>query len=317
MGDTAPTLERGPGGWWIVVLSWNGRRHTLECLRALAAIDRADVRVVCVDNGSSDGSPDAVRAEFPDVVLIENGTNLGYAGGNNVGIRHALAHGASWVVLLNNDAILDPGAIDAFEAAARDHPRAGALGGKLLFRDPPDRIWFAGQRFNALLGYAGRPRGYGKPDGPRYNRVGPTDRAAGALMAVPRSTVDMVGLLDDDLFAYVEDVDWSLRVRNAGLEVLFVPRALAWHHVSASTGGERGSTHALYYGVRNTITVCERHRPLPRPFGALRRWLVLLIFLAQALLLSEGRRPFSRAVLEGYADVRVGRLGPRPERAAT
>ena len=118
-----------PPTWTIVVLSWNGREDTLACLRSLQRIERTDVSVVCVDNGSSDGSVEAVREQFPEVELIENGRNLGYAGGNNVGIRRALEAGAGWVVLLNNDATLAPDAIDAFERAATEHPRAGLLSG--------------------------------------------------------------------------------------------------------------------------------------------------------------------------------------------
>ena len=89
-----------------------------------------------------------------------------------------------------------------------------------------------------------------------------TGRAVGALMAISRDAIDAAGLLDDDLFAYVEDVDWALRVRAAGFEIVFAPGARAWHSVSASTGGEKASTHTLYYGVRNTVTVLERRRPL-------------------------------------------------------
>ena len=92
----------------------------------------------------------------------------------------------------------------------------------------------------------------------------------------------------------------------------FVADAVAWHSVSASTGGERASTHALYYGVRNTIAVCERHRPFPPPLQQLRRWFILAVFLFQALALSEGRRPFLAAVRDGYRDVVAGRFGERP-----
>jgi len=296
--------------WWVVVLSWNGRRDTLACLESLRRLERDDVGVVCVDNGSADGSVEAIRAEHPEVDLIENGRNLGYSGGNNAGMRHALDRGARWVVLLNNDAVIAPDAIDGFERAAVEHPRAGILSGKVLFQEPPDRIWFAGQRFNATLGYSGRPRGYGRPDGPAYSRIEPTERAAGALMAVSRPAVEAAGLLDEELFAYIEDVDWSLRVRAAGFEVLFVPAARAWHAVGGSTGGEYGSTHTLYYGVRNTVVVCERHRPLGRLATGMRRATILASYLA----LVPPRRPWRRslrAVLEGFRDARAGRLGAR------
>jgi GT2 family glycosyltransferase len=300
-----------PASWWSIVLSWNGREETLACLDALARAAGAEDAVVVVDNGSHDGSADAVAERHPGVTLLRNDRNLGFAGGNNVGIRHALDQGAEWVVLVNNDAEVLPGALDAFRDAARRYPRAGILAGKLFFREPADRIWFAGQRFWPALGYSGRPRGYGRPDAPEYDVEAPTQRAAGAFMAISRPALEAAGLLDEDLFAYVEDVDWSLKVREAGLEVVLIPAAVARHGVSASTGGERGSTHALYYGVRNTVVVCERHLPLPQPLKAARRALVLGVFLAQALLLSEGRGPYVRAVLQGWRDLRAGRMGER------
>jgi GT2 family glycosyltransferase len=303
-------VTRAGADWWVVVLSWNGRDDTLACLDSLRRLEREGVGVVCVDNGSTDGSVDAVRERHPEADLIENGRNLGYSGGNNAGIRHALERGASWVVLLNNDAAIAPDAIGAFERAAAGRPRAGILSGKVLFREPPDRVWFAGQRFNATLGYSGRPRGYGRPDGPAYSRIVPTERAAGALMAVSRGAIDAVGLLDEELFAYIEDVDWSLRAREAGLEVLFVPDARAWHAVGGSTGGEYGSTHTLYYGVRNMVVVCERHRPLGRVGTLLRRATILASYLA----LVPPRRPWRSslaAVLQGFRDARAGRMGER------
>ena len=298
--------------WWLIVLSWNGREDTLACLASLATLRDGDIEVVCVDNGSTDGSVEAVRAAHPEVHVVENGRNLGFAGGNNAGLRHAFDHGAQWAALVNNDAVLAPDAIDRLRGAAAEHPAAGMLAGKVFFDEPPDRIWFAGQRFWPAFGYSGRPRGYGRRDGPRYRRAYRTDRAAGAFMAVSRRVVDAVGLLDEDLFAYVEDVDWSCRARAVGFEIWFVPDALAWHRVSASTGGERASTHALYYGVRNTIAVSERHLPLPRPLAALRRWLILAVFLFQAFALSERRRPFAAAVRDGYRDALAGRFGERP-----
>ena len=298
--------------WWIIVLSWNGREDTLSCVRSLRSLNSENVGIVVVDNASTDGSAEAVQQKFPDIALLENGRNLGFSGGNNVGIRHALANGADWVVLVNNDAVLAPDAIERLRAAASVRPAAGMLAGKVFFDRPPDRIWFAGQRFLPAFGYSGRPRGYGRQDAPEYRRPGPTDRAAGAFMAVSREVIEAVGMLDDELFAYVEDVDWSMRARRAGFEVWFVPDAIAWHRVSASTGGERASTHALYYGVRNTIVVSERHLALRQPLHHLRRWLIFAVFLFQAVALSEGRREFVAAVRDGYRDAVAGRMGERP-----
>jgi GT2 family glycosyltransferase len=289
--------------WWICVLNWNGRDDTLRCLRSLEN-SGAD-GIVVADNGSVDGSVEAIRTAFPDVELVENGANLGYSGGNNAAIRRALELGADWVVLLNNDAELEPEALEAFAAA----PEAGVLAGKLLF--PDGRVQWAGQRIDLRFGYSGRPRGFGRPDGPEYAVAGPAPRAVGALMAVSRAAIEAVGLLDDDLFAYVEDVDWCLRIREAGFACRFVPEARARHALAGSTGGAAASTTTMYFGTRNTIVVCERHLPLGRAGTALRRGVIVSSFLARAVLVQRRLAPV-RATLEGYADARARRLGPRP-----
>lgn len=313
--DREDQRDRSEAAWHAVVLSWNGREDTIECLESLVRVSRPKLRVVCVDNGSTDGSQAAIRASFPEVHLIEAGANLGYSAGNNLGIRYALDEGAEWVVLVNNDATVAPDVIDGFVTAARARPRAGILAGKVYFADRPHTIWFAGQRVSEYVGYSGRPRGYGREDAPRYSHIQATGRAVGALMAVSRGAVEAVGMLEEDLFAYVEDVDWALRVRRAGLEVVLAPGAHAWHRVSASSGGEAASTTTLYYGVRNTVVVLERRRPLGRLATRLRRLAIFTSFAFHALTRADRGKALA-AVRSGYRDARHGRLGPRPAGAA-
>jgi GT2 family glycosyltransferase len=198
--------------------------------------------------------------------------------------------------------------LEALREAAARHRGAGVLGGKLLYED--GRVQWAGQRVALLTGYSGRPRGHGRPDGFAYSVEGRTDRAVGALMAVSRVAIERAGLLDEALFAYVEDVDWSLRIRAAGLGCVFVPGARAVHRVSASTGGAAASTHTVYYGTRNTIVVCERHRPLGTAGTAARRGSILGAFLAHAGLGLRSSAAVA-AVMEGYGDALAGRLGER------
>lgn len=297
--------------WTAVVLNWNGREDTLKCLASLQAVECLQGRVIAVDNGSIDGSVEAIRAAFPDVTLIEAGANLGYAGGNNLGIRRALEQGSDWVVLVNNDATVGPDLIDGFARTAAARPDAGILAGKVYFQDRPTTIWFAGQRFNLLLGYSGKARGYEQADGPEFQEVVDVDRAVGALMAISRPALERVGLFDEDLFAYVEDAELSLRVSRAGFAVVLAPDAHAWHSVSASTGGESHSTHTLYYGTRNMLAVVERGRPLPTPLKQLRRLSVVGSFALYAATRAN-RVAALRAVASGYADARAGRFGPRP-----
>ncbi|HVM69083.1 MAG TPA: glycosyltransferase family 2 protein [Gaiellaceae bacterium] len=288
-----------------VVLSWNALEDTLACLESLRGVP-----AICVDNGSADGTVAAVRERFPEVEVVATGVNLGFSGGNNVGIRRALERGAEWVLLLNNDATMDAGLPAALARAAAARPDAGVLACKVFFADRPDRIWYAGGRVGLLLGYHGRSRGYGEPDGGRWVHLEDVDRATGAAMAVSRAALDEAGLLDEHLFAYVEDVDWCLRIRAAGHAVVFVPDAIAWHRVSASTGGA-ASTANLYYDTRNTIVVCERHRPLPPLLRGLRRAAIVAAHLAQAAW-HPFRTKAAAAVVRGWRDARRGRLGRMP-----
>jgi GT2 family glycosyltransferase len=277
-----------------VVLSWNGREDTLACLRSL---ESEDADVIVVDNASTDGTADAVTG----VELIRNAENLGYAGGMNVGIHAALGRGADAVLLLNNDVEVEPGAVAALAAAANG---TGAVCPIVVFADDPDRVWYAGADFNPRRGYQGRHRT--TADGAE------TDRICGAAVLIPRVTIERIGAFDEALFAYVEDADWSLRAREAGLPLRVVPGARVRHKVSASTGGE-GSPDALYYSVRNLLTVCERHAPLGLLGTWRRRLTALAAFTAQALLGRQRRqrRAGLRAVRDGWRDFRRCRYGPR------
>jgi GT2 family glycosyltransferase len=284
-----------------VVLNWNGGDDTPRALASLAGVE-----TICVDNGSVDGSDVEVERRFPEVELIRTGANLGFAGGSNAGIRRALERGAEWVLLLNNDAVAEPGLPDALARAAAARPDAGVLACKVLFEDG-GTVMYAGASFNAWLGYSGRRTGFGRPD--RFHQRRDVGRADGAAMALSRPLLERVGLLDEDLFAYVEDVELSLRARAAGFAVVFVPDAVVRHRGSASTGGGASTTN-LYYSTRNTIAVAERHRPLPRGLRAARRAVVVATHLAQAAS-HPHRAAAVRAVLEGGRDARAGSFGPR------
>jgi GT2 family glycosyltransferase len=272
-----------------IVLSWNGREDTLACLRSLA---REPVETIVVDNASEDGSAEAVARDFPDVALIRNERNLGYAGGMNVGIRAGLRRDADHVLLLNNDVEVEPGAVAALLSAAEG---AGAVCPVIVFTDDPQRVWYAGAGFDPRRGYNGRH----STEVP--SAVTETERACGAAMLIPRAALDEVGLLDEELFAYWEDAEWSLRARRAGLPIRVVPAARVRHKVTATTGGE-GSTTALYYSTRNLLLITERYAPLG-PLGTWRRRAtIVLSHAAQALL---ARRPSRlRAVRRGWRDAR-------------
>ena len=293
----------------VVVLTWNGLEDTRRCLRSLDRVPYKPLTLVVVDNGSTDGTAEAIAREFPRVELVRNERNLGFAGGNNAGIVRALALGADHVVILNNDTEADPNFVAALVGEARRRPDVGALCSKILFADPPDLVWFAGLRLDARRGYNGRILGYREPDDGRFAAVTETDAACAAAMLVPRAVVERVGLLDADLFLYAEDTDWSLRAKTAGLRLFVVPDSKVWHRVSAASGGENSPT-TLYYTLRNMLTVLERHAPLGALGTRRRRAVVLGAHTLQALRWTR-RGEALRAVAAGWRDFHSGRLGPR------
>jgi GT2 family glycosyltransferase len=244
----------------IIVLNWNGRDDTLECLRSVERIDYPNFETIVVDNGSSDGSVAAMRRVFPQLRVLETGENLGYAGGNNVGIRHALERGADYVLLLNNDTIVDSALLNEFVGAAAAFPDGGMFTGKIYFHAEPNRIWFGGSKW-----YPNRSKflhlGYGEiDDESRYNFICETDYASGCALFVRAAVIHEIGYLDELFFLVYEEVDWCYRAKRAGHRSIFVPRAKLWHKVSASLG--KRSPLIFYFYVRNSFLWAERYLTL-------------------------------------------------------
>jgi GT2 family glycosyltransferase len=293
---------------YVIVLNWNGRQDTAACLESCLQLSYPRVRLLVVDNGSVDGSEEALRERFPDVPLLQTGKNLGFAGGNNVGIRYALEHGAEFVLLLNNDTVVDPRFVDALVAAAAD-PAVGMLIPKIYYFEPPDVLWYAGAYMNEWLGW-GNHLGAGKRDVGQFDAISETNRPTGCALMVRRAVCETVGLLAEEYFCYCEDLDWGLRARNAGFKLLYVPTSKVWHKISRSTGGSRSGV-SLYYYVRNLLLCLDRNHPLPAPLRLLRH---LVIVASSALGLFTMRIP-KRAgagfIWRGARDYYGGHFGER------
>ena len=295
----------------VVVLSFNGREDTLACVESLERMDWERLTTIVVDNASTDGTLEAVQERFSGVVTIRNEENLGFAEGNNVGMRTALEAGADHVLVLNNDTVTDEQLVAELVAVARARPDAGTLCPLIRYLDPPDRIWYAGARFDPRAIHNGRHTGYGERDVGQYHTVRETGRATGAAMLVPRRVLEEVGLFDSKLFIQVEDVDISLRMRAAGYRILFVPTAILWHRVAVTSGGERAPTTA-YYEMRNSLAVSFRHAPA-RGLDRLRREAGMLSVHLLHSRLAPAPVENARAILEGWRDFHSGRYGPRAE----
>jgi GT2 family glycosyltransferase len=245
----------------IVVLNWNGARDTIACLESLEHLDYASFAVVVVDNGSSDDSLALIRGRSWDLELevIETGENLGYAGGNNVGIRRAIELGCEFVLVLNNDTVVAPNLLDRLVAAAEASPADGVFGPYILYTDRPDTLWFAGGRWNPdefVFEYVGQDRPL-----VAFGSVGAaSDYVCGAALFARTSVVQRIGLLDTRFFLVCEEADWCYRARRAGFGCRMVPEARVWHKVGASFGTE-ASPLRRYYSTRNELLWAEKNLP--------------------------------------------------------
>jgi hypothetical protein len=294
----------------VVVLNWNNAQDTIDCVESVLSCTYPGLRILLVDNGSSDGSEAVLRARFPGIPLLQTGENLGFAGGNDAGIRRALSDGAELVLLLNNDTTVDPGFVDALVTAARAHPGAGMLCPKILFHDRPDVLWYAGASFHPWMGW-GRHRGHGQVDRGQFDRLEETGRPTGCALLVTRALCERVGLLREDFFCYAEDLEWGIRARKAGFSVLYVPASRVWHRVSRSTGGERAVTPVRYL-TRNVLACVDDQLPLPPGIRWLRRGAILA---AGAIGVFTNRLPIGpglAAVARGAGDRWRGRMGRLP-----
>ena len=250
--ETAPRL-------WCVVLSWNGRNDTLACLKSLLLSRYDGLRIVVVDNASTDGSADAVRAAFPDIPLIENSENLRWAGGNNVGIRYAMEQGADYILLLNNDIEVDAEMIARLAQAASELPEAGILAPKIYYAAQPDVIWYAGGGVSLWRGLFWHD-GIREKDVGQFEKARDVDYITGCAMLIRRAVLEQIGELDERFYLYGEDVDYSLRAKASGYRLRLVPGATMRHKVSASLGPT--SLRKFLIRTRSNLRLYRKYAPV-------------------------------------------------------
>ncbi len=218
-----------------VVLTWNDRENLAECLGSMSRLTYPNLKIIVSDNGSTDGTIEFVKADYPDVVLLENGRNLFWAGGNNVGIQRAIEDGADYIMLLNNDIIVDPEMVGTLVEVGKSDTHIGMLGPKIYYYGDNKQLWYAGGRISLWRGIA-RHIGIREIDRGQYDKVVSTDYITGCALMVKRQVVEKIGLVDPVYIAYGEDMDWSYRARLAGYQLKYVPASMLWHKIGAYWG---------------------------------------------------------------------------------
>lgn len=221
---------------FIILVNWNGKADTLECLASLRRLSYSPCRIVVVDNASTDGSREAIRSQYPEVEILAMPENRRFAGGNNAGIRHALAGNADLILLLNNDTTVDSEMLRFLVCAIESHPEAGMVAPKIYYYDTKNLLWYAGGVLSFWTGTM-HHIGIREEDRGQYDAPGDTGYASGCCLLTSREVLERIGLLDESYFMYTEDADWSIRARRAGYRILFEPSAKVWHKISVSAGG--------------------------------------------------------------------------------
>lgn len=249
----------------IIIVNWNGNDDTINCLSSLKKLEKSNIslKIYVIDNGSNDRRIDTMIDQFPDVFFIQNKKNEGFTGGNNRGIRQAMRDGAEYVWLLNNDTIVDSFSLKALLDVFSDSS-IGIASSKIYFMNgrefhyeryqDGDRgrvLWYAGGMidWDHVNGFH---RGVDEVDHGKYDAICDIDFATGCSMMIRTSCFDDVGLFDERYFAYVEDMDFSLRMKQQGWRVVYVPKSIVWHKNAGSTD-RPGNPFHQYYFTRNRL----------------------------------------------------------------
>ncbi|RKY20507.1 MAG: hypothetical protein DRQ55_07430 [Planctomycetota bacterium] len=295
-----------------IVLNWNGGDETREALASLRASEGLELVPLLADNGSQDGVLEAELAHDPGLETLRLGSNLGYAGGNNRAMQRAFNElGADWVCLINSDLALPPATLSRLVQAAREWQAAGdapvgAVGPCLLYKDRPDVVWACGGAIGSRLNVT-RLLGHGRAYVAARGRTESVDYVPGTCLLVSRAAWAATGGMDEAFFCYLEDADWCLRMRQEGYSVLAVGTAVAFHGLSASTGGGY-SAGRKYMTAVNSVRFLRKH-------GSVSGWAALLVFdlmlwplaLLRALFLGRASAAAAklRGVLAGLAGAQV------------
>lgn len=319
---------------FIIILNWNGWRDTIECLKSLSGLDYDNFEIIVVDNASTDDSVPKLKDYFKNYIhhysLLTAHSNLGFAGGNNIGIREALNRGADYILLLNNDTVVDRKFLKELVRIGESDKKIGILGPVIYFFDEPERIWFAGGRVNWLktkgehLGYNKRVESYSSSD-PALSRTSKKGRGnrevmfstssnnkivdyiSGCCLLIKKEVIEQIGLMDEDYFLYYEDTDWCLRAQKSGYRCVPVPSAKIYHKISQSVA-KLPSFYYIYYHTRNGLRMGWRlGNYLTRT--VLVGWMGWLLAKQIIKLIIGYKREWARAVIAGVGDFLRGKFG--------
>ncbi len=308
----------------IIILNWNNWGDTITCLDSLKNLDYPNYEIVVVDNGSTDESvhelrqtldpPKGVRPPRKTTFTI-NKKNLGFSGGNNVGIKYALDNGADYILLLNNDTVVEPSFLKTLIGMS-ENPNSrfpvpnsfGILGPRINYFESKDLVWFNGGEFGWPLKYNYHLDFRKKESELKNLEPREVDFITGACMLVKRAVFEKIGLLDERFFLYFEDMDFCLRAKKAGFASMIVPQAKIYHKVSA-TASKLQDPIIWYYHVRNYLLLVKKNKGMWLNFTTWvwARWIYGKQVVKQILF--PGKRGETQIIRRAITDSYRGNFG--------
>lgn len=243
----------------IITINYNESEVTLDLLQSIRKLNYPNIEVIVVDNASPNDNPDVIKERFPEITLIKSPENLGFAGGNNLGVKQAKG---DYLLFINNDTVVPLNFIEPLVQTLKEDPRIGMVSPKIKFHWDPTLIQYAGYTPMSHWTIRNSSIGYHQKDDGNFDTPGETQSIHGAAMMVPKSVVDEVGMMTEIYFLYYEEHDWAEMVKRAGYKIYYQPQSYILHKESVSTG--KFSPLKTYYISRNRILFARRNfKPIP------------------------------------------------------
>ena len=242
----------------IILVNYNGYEDTKECIESIKKNTYHNYKIIIVDNASLDGSGKLLDNEYSgdkDIIVILNRENAGFSEGNNIGLKYASEEKLDYVLMLNNDTIVDSDFLYKLIKGARKTNFKGLYSGKILYYFDKDKIWFAGGKYNYFKGTASH-EGVNENDGKYYNTTRKIEFICGCCIFMSMEIYHQLGNLSDEYFLYAEDLDYSLMAQNKNISMYYIPEARIYHKVSASTS--KISILSQYYMIRNRFYIISK-----------------------------------------------------------
>lgn len=241
---------------YIILVNYNAKEHTIECLESIKNIAYNNYKVILVDNDSEDKDFEFIKKTYKDTMIILNNDNYGFAGGNNIAIKYAVENNAKYILLLNNDTIVKKDFLNSLVDGMKKNDNIGIAVSKILYYSDRDTIWYGGGDINYIKGNS-IVHGLNEIDKGQFDKSRLCTFATGCCMLINTNILDKVGMMDESYFLYYEDADYSMKISKEGYKILYCPESVIYHKESVAT--KKFSYNYQYYFAKNRLLFIKKN----------------------------------------------------------